>query len=118
MTFEGQRNRDLALSLSKGGRGLQACFDKLSTGCWAGWTKAVSSAVRAILDSMASHVGVEGDANAHARTAEGDNGVLVIGREHDQHARLGCERDFRRLIGHAVHMRARPRVDEHDRALL
>ena len=37
MTVEGQCNRDLALSLSKGGRGLQACFDKLSTGSL-GWT--------------------------------------------------------------------------------
>jgi hypothetical protein len=38
MMLQGQRNRDLALSLSKGGRGLQACFDKLSTGleCWPG----------------------------------------------------------------------------------
>jgi hypothetical protein len=36
MTIEGQRNDDLALSLSKGGRGLQACFDKLSTGLQ-GW---------------------------------------------------------------------------------
>ena len=44
MTVEGQRNRDLALSLSKGGRGFQACFDKLSTGlqCWA--SEATSSA--------------------------------------------------------------------------
>jgi hypothetical protein len=32
MALEGQRDRDLALSLSKGGRGHQACFDKLSTG--------------------------------------------------------------------------------------
>jgi len=32
MTVESQRNHDLALSQSKGGRGLQACFDKLSTG--------------------------------------------------------------------------------------
>jgi len=29
---EGQRNHDLALSLSKGDRGLPACFDKLNTG--------------------------------------------------------------------------------------
>src|SRR5207244_2734186 len=36
MIVEGQRNRDLALSLSKGGRALQACFDKLSTGL-VGW---------------------------------------------------------------------------------
>ena len=35
---EAQHNHALALSLSKGGRGLQACFDKLSTGLedWAG----------------------------------------------------------------------------------
>jgi len=32
MTVEGQRNHDLALSQSKGGRGLQARFDKVSTG--------------------------------------------------------------------------------------
>ena len=32
VTVEDQSNRDLALSLSKGGRVLQACFDKLSTG--------------------------------------------------------------------------------------
>ena len=31
MTIEGQRDRHLALSLSKGGSGLHACFDKLST---------------------------------------------------------------------------------------
>jgi hypothetical protein len=31
MTIEGQRDRDIALSLSKGGGGLHACFDKLST---------------------------------------------------------------------------------------
>jgi hypothetical protein len=40
----GRRDRDLALSLSKGGRRLPACFDKLSTGLldWAG--ESVSSA--------------------------------------------------------------------------
>ena len=31
MTIEGRRDLALALSLSKGGSGLQACFDKLST---------------------------------------------------------------------------------------
>src|SRR5437899_483802 len=31
MTVEGQHTHDLALSLSKGGRGHQGCFDKLST---------------------------------------------------------------------------------------
>ena len=39
MAREGHRDHHLALSLSKGGRGLQACFDKLSTGLL-GWTGA------------------------------------------------------------------------------
>jgi hypothetical protein len=43
MTIEGQCNHDLALSLSKGGRGLQACFDKLSTGLQ-GWVSEGSTA--------------------------------------------------------------------------
>jgi len=38
MRVEGQCDRDLALSLSKGGRELQACFDKLSTGLL-GWIR-------------------------------------------------------------------------------
>jgi hypothetical protein len=32
MTRQGQHTHDLALSLSKGGRVLQACFDGLSRG--------------------------------------------------------------------------------------
>ena len=36
MTFDGQCDDNLAPSLSKGGRGLQACFDKLGTGLQ-GW---------------------------------------------------------------------------------
>ena len=45
MTPEGQRNHDLALSLSKGDRELPACFDKLNTGlqCWAGEDRFVRS---------------------------------------------------------------------------
>jgi hypothetical protein len=43
-TFAGQSNHDIALSLSKGGSGLQACFDKLSTGL-PGWIRETHSVV-------------------------------------------------------------------------
>src|SRR4029453_18479548 len=68
--------------------------------------------------ARASEIGVKGDTGAHAGAAEGNDRVLVIGREQDHHAGLGVDGDLGGLVLHAIHVRAGTWIDEHDRPFL